>query len=107
MVCVSQLATETSKSVRASNTVFGQITQPDALQKYRDGEIDTTEVAVAVAPADSTVAEYARVLRPEGEYRDIQDVIAPQSTANGEPGVQEGERFVVRRSDIPDFAPNE
>ena len=93
--------------VQEDNRLYEQTTKPDAMQRYLDGKIDPTKVVIVSASENSTASQFAEELHPEGDYRKLSDELHGQSDANGIPGVQKGEEFVVPKSDVQIFSSSE
>ncbi len=85
-------------STRESNRIYRQLSQPDALAQYEEGNIDRSKVVVVTAPRNMTAWELAESLDPTGDIRELSD---PLSVQAGKNGVTKGERFVVSRNVLP------
>ncbi len=85
------------------NNLYLETINPDALNAYNEGKIDPNKVTLVSATEDSTAIEFASKLHPSGDLRRPLDEIDSQSNANGIPGVQNGEVFVIPNIDIQKY----
>lgn len=81
--------------------LYGELTKPDAMEKYKAGDIDPSKVVVVTAGKASNPLELARAIDSEkrGTTLPLSHEISKQAGADG---VQPGEQFVVERSLVDD-----
>ncbi len=91
-------AVEAGHTIVEDNKLASQLTSPNALNKYAHNEIDPNKaVVIKVNDANNGTAwdVAVNIKKDNVDVRDLADEIAPQADAQGDPGVEPGETFVV------------
>ncbi len=90
--------------VQEDHKLDRQLADPKAMEHYLDGSIDPSKVTIVVAPEEGVADQFGKDLHPEGNRQKLVDQIHAQTSANGMPGVQRGEEFVVEADQVQDSA---